>query len=98
MIILALLLMLGMAGLGYAVYHANQVVFSTPIGTLELMGRHAELTAGQLFVTGALAGGLVVLCLAMVFGSMGRARRRVDRDLSNAPTQTITTRQKEPVA
>ncbi len=97
MIILAFLMMLGMAGLGFAIYQANQVVFSTPIGTLELLGRHAELTAGELFLAGAISGGLVVMCLAILFSRAGRrTRRRTSADLSNARTETITTRENEP--
>jgi cytochrome c biogenesis factor len=87
MIILGLLLILGIAGLSFAVWQMNETVLNAPVGTIELLGRHADLTAGQMFLTGAGAGALVVLSFVMLFGGMGRnARRRRVPDY--APTTT----------
>jgi hypothetical protein len=98
MIILGLLLILGAAGLSFAVWRANETVLNTPVGTIELLGRHADLTAGQMFVVGAGAGALVILSLIMLFGGMGRSarRRRAYSDLANARTETIRESEKEP--
>jgi hypothetical protein len=76
MIILGLLLLLGAAGISFAAFRANESVFTAPAGTIELFGRHADLTIGQVFLGGAVLGAVVLLSVMMLFSGMGRRARR----------------------
>jgi hypothetical protein len=97
MIILGLLLLLGTLGLSFALIQTNDVVYTTPVGTIELLGRHAELTAGQVFLGGATAGALVLLSLVMIFGGAGRRGRR-RRAVSASPTTTAAPEREKELA
>lgn len=79
MLILGLLLILGMGGLTLALILANDAMFTTPAGAIELFGSQMNMTVGQLLVAGAAVGSLGLLGLVMLFNGMGRnARRRSD--------------------
>lgn len=76
MILLGLLLVLGLTALAAAAFMNNDGLFSAPAGSVELFGYHAEPTVGQVFLTGAGAGVLMLIGLFMVFGGAGRRARR----------------------
>lgn len=76
MIILGLLLVLGAAGLALAAIVSNNGVFAAPAGTIELFGYHVDATVGQVFITGAAAGALVLLGVLMLLRGVGRSARR----------------------
>lgn len=92
MIILGLLLILGVAGLSFALWQANETVVTTPVGTVELLGRSAELTAGEVFLSGTAAGALVLISLVLLFSGMSRSARRRP---ASEPVRVVQ-REKEP--
>jgi cytochrome c biogenesis factor len=102
MIILALLLILGTAGLSVWVFRANESVFAAQAGTIDILGRQADLTIGQVFLTGALAGAVLLLSLVMLFSTMGhRARRsaatrRELNQLRRSEDSKVVVQEKEP--
>jgi hypothetical protein len=78
MFVLGLLLLLGLSALIVAAFLSNDGLFASSAGAVELFGYHAEPTVGQVFLTGASAGALLLVGLLMVFGGAGRrARRRI---------------------
>ncbi len=76
MIILGLLLFLGTAGLSLAVIWANDGIFNTSAGVVELFGKQANMTVGQAFLAGAAAGALILLGIVMIVSGLGRHTRR----------------------
>jgi hypothetical protein len=76
MIILGLLLVLGVGGLALAAIVSNNGVFAAPAGTIELFGYHVDATVGQVFLTGAAAGAVVILGILMLLRGVGRSARR----------------------
>lgn len=76
MIFLGLLVLVGVAGLSLAVIWANDGVFTTQAGAIEMFGNQMNPTVGQMFLGGAVAGALVLLGMLMVFSGLGRNARR----------------------
>ncbi|GAA1630870.1 hypothetical protein ACFQY4_36700 [Catellatospora bangladeshensis] len=78
MILIGLLLVLGLSGLALAAFMNNDGLYTAPAGTVELFGYSVEATVGQVFLTGAVAGALVLIGLFIMFGgACRRARRRM---------------------
>jgi TRAP-type C4-dicarboxylate transport system permease large subunit len=102
MIILGLLLILGTAGLIFLAFNANESVFTAPAGTIDILGRQADLTIGQVFIGGAVIGAVLLVSIVMLFTGMGhRARRsaatrRELNQLRRAETPKVVEREKEP--
>lgn len=76
MIFLGLLLILGTAGLSFAVVMTNNNVFSAPAGAVDVLGIQLNLTVGQTFLSGLALGALALLGLVMLLYGIGRNARR----------------------
>ena len=76
MVILGLLLFLAMVGISLALVWANDSIFTAPAATVELLGDSIEVTMGQVFLAGFVAGALALLGLVMLLNGLGRNARR----------------------
>jgi hypothetical protein len=76
MAILGVLLLLGVVGATAAVAWANQDAMTASAGTLNVFGEQVSLNVGQMFLAGAVMGGLALLALSVTIGG---TRRRMAR-------------------
>ncbi|WP_157546669.1 hypothetical protein [Hamadaea tsunoensis] len=83
MAFVGVLLLLGTIGLVSAAAWANQGLIEGSVGSVDLFGRHLNLTNGEVFLFGAAAGALVLLSLYMI---MGGTRRRMARSAQTRRT------------
>jgi hypothetical protein len=71
------LLLLGTAGFSAAAIWANQDIFLNSAGVVDMLGSEAEVSVGQVFGAGAVAGALVIMGFWMVLSGHRRRTRRL---------------------
>lgn len=83
------LLFLGTAGFTAAAIWANQDMFLNSAGIVDLLGSEAEVSVGQVFGAGAVAGVLVIMGFWMIVGGHRRRARRLATTRVVAPAPVV---------
>lgn len=76
MVLLGLLVVVGVIGVAWYAVWTNQGAFEAAAGTVDIFGYSAQLTNGQVFLVGAVAGAVLLSGLFLMMRGMGRNARR----------------------